>query len=252
MLPADKRWAVGIIVGIAIFFSMVILAGRFYLTGIDDSFILRHSDKEIEGGLTLWMIRNDSKNIPLQIDPPLTDIGTYARGRIYIQREYIADTSLVKLQLRSSEPIVVSASSAPEGARLEIEVLHAKVTSHRPVIVLEPDPNMTRTTELYLDEIDPVKVSSQNIALDSKFTKSIVGKRYSVKIREDVFTFSGKDDLWGIKAYDSIRGLTEYFNGMALFKLRVRFIVSLAGGTEIGTDWMETQFFAVDLVESPI
>jgi hypothetical protein len=114
--------------------------------------------------------------------------------------------------------------------------------------VVEPDPNMTRSTELYLDEIDATRVRYESIDLQLRWTRELFGHRYSAKFRKEFFTFSGQDDLWKVDAYDSISHTTESFDAMALFKVRTKLTLIWDDGTWASTDWMETQFFAVDLV----
>ncbi len=250
MLPEDRKWAVGVAIAISVFFVMVILAGRAYLTDLDDAFLLREEGEVIEVKLALWMMRNDSKNVPVQINPPTSQAPSYAEGRIYLHREYIAENSLVTLQIRAARPIRVMAESAPIGGRVLAEVLHSKFPGHRPIITVNPKPN-SNTTMIRLDEIDPVRIHTETVNLDPEFGKSLLSSGYVIRIREDIFAFSGRDDFWKIEAFDSITGETEAFNGMALFKVRLRLIVELADGTEASTQWMETEFFAVDLVELP-
>lgn len=248
MLPEDKKWAIGMVVGIVLFFSMIVLAGRIYLTDIDDDFRLNLSSEDMEGEFTLWLMRNDSKNMPLKVSPPVEDGGRSAKYRIDIQREYIAEQSVVSVQARSPGGVKVSPENPPVGARLEVEVYHEKVVTHRPVIVIEPSANASRSTEIFMDELDPSRVSSNEVEIDADFEKDILGDGYSLNLREDVYQFSGSDEFWKIDAYDSVTDQTVSFNGMALFRIRIRLVVDLEGGSQIVSDWMETQYFAVDLV----
>ncbi len=240
MLPEDKRWAVGIAVAIAAFFIMVILAGRAYLTDLDEAYFLTYSDEDVETQMTLWMLRNDSKNIPIQVNPSSTEGTSYAQGRIYLQREYISASSDVTLQLRTTRPIQVRLGEA-KSLKLEVEVWHTKIAGHRPVIVVEPNQTSTKTTEIYREDLEPSKIASDLMDLGA----------FSPRFKEDVFDFSGTDDYWEIRVYDSIEDEFETFDGMALFRLRVRILVGFGDGSETSTDWMETEYFAVDLVDLP-
>jgi len=251
VLPEDKRWAIGITIGVIIFFSMVILAGRVYLTHVDDAFVLREETQDLNLEFALWMIRNDSKNEPIQVNPPVAQSGSYSGKRVYLQREYIAENSMVTLQLRTARRIRVRTESRPEGAEIQVEVLHFKVPSHRPVIVIEPNPNATRTTEIYPDEIHPTKIYSKTIELDTKFSRSLMGNDYSTNIRSDIYSFSGADPLWKITTFDSISNRTESFNGMALFKVRVKLLVKVSDASPVSSGWLESQYFAVDLATPP-
>jgi len=246
--PDDKRWAIGITVGIAAFFALVIMAGRVYLTDVDRAFTISDASETIEARLAIWLLRNDSKNIPIQVNPPVEGTLEFGGRKVYIQKEYMAANSQATLQMRSARRILVDSDSPPTSAQLEVEVLHFKAPTHRAVIVVEPDPNMTRSTELYLDEIDPTRVRYETIDLNPRWTKELFGHRYSAKLREKFFTFSGQDDLWRVDAYDSISHTTESFDAMALFKVRTKLTLAWDDGTRASTDWMETQFFAVDLV----
>jgi len=246
--PDDKRWAIGITVGIAAFFALVILAGRVYFTDLDLSFTISDASEKIEAGLTIWLLRNDSKNIPIQINPPVEGTIEFGGRKVYIQKEYMAANSQATLQMRSARRILVNSDSPPTSTQLEVEVLHFKAPTHRALIVVDPDPNMTRSTELYLDEIEATRVRYETIDLQAKWTKELFGQRYSAKLREEFFTFSGQDDLWRVDAFDSISQTTESFNAMALFKVRVKLTLAWDDGTQASTEWMETQFFAVDLV----
>lgn len=240
MLPEDRRWAMGIAIAIAAFFIMVILAGRVYLTDLDSAYFLSYSGEEIEAKMTLWMLRNDSKNIPLQVKPPFTEGASYAQGRYYLQREYIAGSSEVTLQLRATEPIRVLSGNA-ESLKLQVEVWHETVAGHRPVIVVEPNQSSTKTTEIYLEDLQPSRISSDLIDLGA----------FTPRLKQDVLGFSGRDEYWEIRVYDSITGDYESFDGMALFRLRLRLLVGLEDGSEVSTEWMETQYFAVDLANLP-
>lgn len=248
MRPDDKRWAIGITVGIAAFFALVILAGRAYLTDLDDAFTISGATDTIEARLTIWMLRNDSKNIPVQINPPVEGTLEFGGRKVYIQREYMAANSQATLQIRSARRVLVDSDSPPTSTQLEVEVLHFRAPTHRTVIVVEPDPNMTRSTELYLDEINATRVRYESVDLELRWTRQLFGDRYSAKLREEFFTFSGEDDLWRVDAYDSISHTTESFDAMALLKVRAKLTLAWDDGTRASTDWMETQFFAVDLV----
>lgn len=248
MRPDDKRWAIGITVGIAAFFALVILAGRVYLTDLDDAFTISDATDTIEARLTIWMLRNDSKNMPVQINPPVEGTLDFGGRKVYIQREYMAANSQATLQIRSARQVLVDSDSPPTSTQLEVEVLHFRAPTHRTVIVVEPDPNMTRSTELYMDEINATRVRYESIDLEPRWTRQLFGDRYSAKLREEFFTFSGEDDFWRVDAYDSISHTTESFDAMALFKVRAKLTLAWDDGTRASTDWMETQFFAVDLV----
>jgi hypothetical protein len=249
VIPQDRRWAIAVAIAIAIFFVMVIMAGRAYWTGIDDDYFLKSSDNSMEATLTLWMLRSDSKNTPIQTNPPVERGSTNSEGRIYIQREYIAGESEVTLQVRNARPFRIDTESQPIGISLEVEVYHARIPSHRPIIVLDPKSNSTRTTEIYLDELEVSRISGKEVQVDSKFRKSLFSGGYSVDIEQDIYTFTGSGDFWKIEVYDSIEGKTVSFNGMALFKVRIKITVELEGGSSIESGWMETQYFAIDLVE---
>jgi hypothetical protein len=251
VIPQDRRWAIAIAIAIAIFFVMVILAGRAYWTGIDDDYFMNSTGNSIEATFTLWMLRSDSKNIPIQTNPPLERGSTNAEGRIYIQREYIAGESEVTLQLRNARPFRITTNSPPMGAFIEVEVYHAKIPSHRPIIVVNPKSNSTRTTEIYLDELEVNKISEKKISVDAKFESIMFSDGYSAVIEQDIYTFTGSDNFWEIEVYDSIADETESFNGMALFKVRIKLIVDLEDGSQIDSGWIQTQFFAIDLVEPP-
>jgi hypothetical protein len=251
VLPSDRRWAIGVAVAIAVFFILVIMAGTAYLPRIDDDFLLTHSDDMLEAQLALWLVRNDTKDIPIQVHPPVVEGVEHADGKILLQREFVANSSAVTLQVRSHRPVGVQSDSPPDSATLWVEVLHNRVPTHRRVLVIGPDKGVARTTELYPEDIDPVRIFSDTLELDDSFTKPLFGEGYSTGIREDIFTFSGLDDLWKIEVYDSVEGRTESFNGMALFKVRVRLVLGWEDGSEVSSDWMETQFFALDLVELP-
>ena len=144
------------------------------------------------------------------------------------------------LQLRTSKPIVVTQGD-PADLKLEIEVWHAKVPSHRAVIVIGPNQSSAKTTEIYLNDLEPSRIAEDTIDLGA----------YSPRFKHGVFEFSGDEDYWEIRVFDSIEDRYETYNGMALFRLKVRVVVGLADGSEVSTDWMETQYFAVDLVEAP-
>ena len=236
-------------IAIAIFFIMVMLAGNAYWSDIDEAYYITYDGPDMEVTLTLWMLRNDSKNIPLQTNPPTEAGPNYAEGRIYIQREYIAGGSEVTLQLRNARPLRITAESPPSGVRLGVEVLHARIPSHRPIIIVEPKPNSTRTTEIYLDELEVTKIFEGDVAVDAEFKKPMFSEGRTADVRADIFTFSGTDDLWEIEVFDSISDGIESFNGMALFKVRMKLVVDLEDGTQLDTGWMEAQYFALDLVE---
>jgi len=245
--PDDKAWAIGITVAVAAFFAMIIMAGRVYLTDLDRAFMISSETDVVEARLTLWMLRNDSRSTPIRVNPPAQGDATLGGKKVYIQREFMALSSQATLQIRSARPILVDSESPPSGTQLEVEVLHFKAPGHRPVIVVEPDPNLTRSTELYMDEINPTRVSYDTFDLQLHWRKGFAGRGYHANFRKAFFTFSGEDDLWRIEAHDSISGRTESFNAMALFKVRARLILTWDDGTRASTDWMETQFFAVDL-----
>lgn len=261
MLPEDRRWAIGITIAIVIFFVLILLAGRVYLTGIDDDYILRKvykdnsTGEQIEFTMTLWMHRNDSRSTPVQIDPAMFEGVSYAEGRIFLQREYIANDSLVTLELRTVEPLRItipsvdsSAGQVPSSVSLEIEVMHFKVPSHRPIIVVNPSANATRTTEIYPEDIKPTTIHRGTIeAIEIGEGKE---GTYTARVAEEIFSFSGSDDYWEFTVYDSVKDRTEVFNGMALFKVRVRPSMEI-GGRRIQMGWTETEFFAIDLVDTP-
>ncbi|MBU7004090.1 MAG: hypothetical protein HXS50_00890, partial [Theionarchaea archaeon] len=179
MIPQDRRWAIAVAIAIAIFFVMVIMAGRAYWTGIDDDYILKFSGNSMEATLTLWMLRSDSKNTPIQTSPPIEKGSTNSEGRIYIQREYIAGESEVTLQLRNARPFMIDAESQPTGISLEAEVYHARIPSHRPTIVVDPKNNSARSTEIYLDELEVGRISGKEIQVEPKFRKSLFSGGYS-------------------------------------------------------------------------
>ena len=249
MRPDDKRWAVGIAVGVGLFFALVMLAGRLYLTNIDDSYVLKINQSTMHADFTLWMVRNDSKSLPLRINPPLESHSSFSRGKIYIQREYISPKSTVSLELRTARMLRIRSTKAPTHMYLDVRVLHAKVPGHRPVIVVGPNPNMSRTTELYLDEIHPTTVFSKRIPVHPRWTSSLFSRRAETKLKTGLFNFTGSDDLWRIQVYDSISGQNVSFNGMALFKVKFRLIMSWGPEEEIRSDWLETDFFAVELAD---
>lgn len=237
-------------IAIGIFFIMVILAGRVYLTDLDDDYFIKYQEDGLEMTLTLWLLRNDSKNIPVQTNPPEEPGPSYASGRKYIQREYIAPESQVVLQLRNARPLMIDGESPPSKAELRVEVWHAKVPSHRPIIVVGPNSNSTRTTEIYLDDVQVIKVFEDEIDVDATFGKSVFSSGYAGSLKLDIFDFTGEDDFWKIRVYDSISGEDQSFNGMALFKVRINLAFELENGSSLETGWIETQFFAIDLVEN--
>jgi len=237
-------------IAIGVFFIMVVLAGRIYLTDLDDDYFIEYQEDGLEMTLTLWLLRNDSKNIPIQTNPPEEPGPSYAQGRIYIQREYIAPESQVILQLRSARPLRIDGVSPPSKAELQVEVWHAKVPSHRPIIIVGPDENSTRTTEIYLDQLQVVKIFEDEIDVDANFDKPMFSSGYTASPKLDVFEFSGEEDFWKIRVFDSISGEDQTFNGMALFKVRINMTLELENGSSLETGWIETQFFAIDLVEN--
>ncbi len=252
MIPKDKKWAIGVIISIIVFFLMIVLAGRAYLIDIDEEFTLDLESPLLEGDLRLWIVRNDSKNTPIKVHPTAEDGGRFSKFKVDIQREFIAENSMMTIQVRSPKSVTLSSSSPPNEARLDVEVMHTKVASHQPVLVIEASGNATRSTEVYVDEITPRKVFSDTKKIEIPFQKPLFGSDYEFSIREDIYELSGKENFWEITTYDSINKETVKFNGMALFKIRLRLFLDLEDGTSLSSDWMETQYFAIDLVsESP-
>ena len=249
MRPDDKRWAFGVALGVGLFFALVMLAGRLYLKNIDDSYVLRMNQTAMHGDFTLWMLRNDSKGLPIRINPPLESRSSFARGKIYIQREYISPRSTVSLQIRTAGRFELRSTKPPDEAYLDVRVFHAKVPGHRPVIVVGPNPNMSRTTELYLDEIHPELLLSKRYAIDSEWSSSPFSRGVGTKIHMEIFNFTGSDDFWKIEVFDSVTNKSVSFNGMALFKVKFRLALRWEGEGEIRSEWLETEFFAVELVE---
>ncbi len=248
MLPQDRKWAIGIAAGIAVFFVFVAMTGRILFPQIDEAFTLRYGSDEIQAEFAVWILRNDSKNIPLKINAPVEESPEYLRGKAYIQREYMATSSNATLQLRTPKALVVLSEAEPRSSRLEIEILHCRVATHRPVLVVTPDSNSADSTEIHLSDLELELAARGSESLEAVWTRGLFSQGYRTRFRHDLYSFSGQDDLWKLEVFDSITGRTESFNGMALFKIRLRFVVE-AGGSEIATDWMESQFFAVDLVE---
>jgi hypothetical protein len=87
--------------------------------------------------------------------------------------------------------------------------------------------------------------------MDVQFGEPIFSEGFTTDLKQDIYAFSGTDDFWRIEVFDSITKQNKSFNGMALFQVRLKLLVDLGDGTQLDTGWMEAQYFALDLVESP-